>query len=93
MQTQLKEQALWYQRQERLGRVTHPPMGMMLMGQTGLSVTVPLFMPRGQEAVDVQATILNLMPQASGRMQPMGSDFRSMAWPADTSQCVPIFSE
>ncbi len=79
MQMQLDAQAAWYQRRENQGSVMCSPTGIMLMGQAGLSATAPPFVPGGPGAVDLHATLFNSTPRASDQMQPMGSDFRSMA--------------
>ncbi len=78
MQAQLNAQLAKSREQGNLGStVQYPPAGVMPMGQLGLSMTSPVFVPR-QGPTGIGATFYNLTPCTGDHTQQIGSVSRSM---------------
>ncbi len=87
MQVQLDAQMARYWRQGNQSSAVYPPAGAMPMGQPGLSVATPTFVP-GQGPVDMHVALYNSTPRVSDQMQPMGLDSRS----ADRTESVNVYA-
>ncbi len=77
MQVQMNVQLARSGGQGSLGGAEYPAAGVVLMGQSGLSMATPVFVP-GQGPVGMGTTFYNSTPHASNQTQQMGSVSRSM---------------